>query len=234
MTPPGDELYGLPLEEFTEARNRLVRKLQDRGEKESASQVRSLRKPSLAAWAVNQLARRHPDELKELMDLRDKLASANASAFRSASADQRKLVAALTDHARSILEEESGHSASRSTIDAIGKTLLAGGTEADRDLILSGRLTRELAPSGFEGLPGLGTALPEEETEGDRGVDARSAQRAEDLSRGAEEAEREAERVQVQADAARREAEGLERSAARARARAEEARAKADDALDNL
>jgi hypothetical protein len=232
MSDPVDELYGLPLEEFTEARNRLVRQLQDRGDKESANQVRSLRKPSLAAWAVNQVARRHPDELRELMDLRDKLASANASAFRSASTEQRKLVASLTEHARPILEE-SGHPASRSTIDAISKTLLAGGTETERDLILSGRLTRELEPSGFEGLPGLGTALPEEEID-EGGVNTRAAQRAEELAKKAEAAEREAERVQVQADAARREAEGLERSAERARARAEEARAKADDALDSL
>jgi hypothetical protein len=232
MSSPVDELYGLPLEEFTEARNRLVRELQDRGDKESANQVRSLRKPSLAAWTVNQLARRHQDELKELMDLRDKLSSGDASGFRSASTEQRKLVASLTDHARPILEE-SGHPASRSTMDAISKTLLAGGTETERDLILSGLLTRELAPSGFEGLPGLGTALPEEEAEEEGGVDTR-AQRAEDLAKKAEAAEREAERLQVQADGARREAEGLERSAERAQARAEEARAKADEALDSL
>ena len=233
MSDPVDELYGLPLEEFTEARNRLIRELQDRGDKEGANQVRSLRKPSLAAWAVNQLARRHQDELRALMELRDKLASGDASAFRSASTEQRKLVASLTDHARPILEEAE-HPASRSTIDAISKTLLAGGTETERDQILSGRLMRELAPSGFEGLPGLGTALREDETEEEGGVDTRAAQRAEDLARKAEAAEREAERVQVQADAARREAEGLERSAERARARAEEARAKADEALDGL
>ena len=233
MSDPADELYGLPVDEFTEARNKLVRQLQNTGDKESADQVRSLRKPSLAAWTVNQLARRHPDELKELMDLRDKLASGDASAFRSGSAQQRKLVASLTDNARPILEE-SGHSASRSTIDVISKTLLAGGTEEERDLILSGRLTRELAPSGFEGLRGLGTILPEEETTGEGGVEARAALRAEELARKAEAAEREAERVQVQADAARRELEGLERSAERARARAEEARAKAEEALDDL
>jgi hypothetical protein len=232
MSDPVDELYGLPLEEFTEARNRVIRQLQERGDKEGANRVRSLRKPSLTAWAVNQLARRHQDELRELMDLRDKLASGDASAFRSASTEQRKLVASLTDHARPILEE-SGHPASRPTMDAISKTLLAGGTETERDQILSGRLTRELAPSGFEGLAGLGT-LPEEEGDERGGGETRAAQRAEELARKAEAAEREAERLQVQVDATRRELEGLERSAGRARARAEEARAKADEALDDL
>jgi hypothetical protein len=232
MKDPVDELYALPLEEFTAARNRLVRQLEGEGDKETAKQVRSLRKPTLTAWAVNQLARRHPDELRKLMDLRDKPASGDASALRAASTEQRKLVASLTDHARPILEE-SGHTPSGETLEGISRSLLAGGSEAERALILSGCLTRELAPSGFEGLPGLGTAFPEEETEEARG-DARAARRAEDLSKKAEEAEREAERLQVQADAARREADGLERSAERAHARAEEARAKADEALDTL
>jgi hypothetical protein len=184
----------------------------------------------VAAWAVNQLARRHPDELRELVDLRDILASGDASAFRSASAEQRKLVASLADRARTILEQ-AGHSPSRATVDSISSTLLAGGTDTERDLILSGRLTGELAPSGFEGLAGL--AGPPGEIE-DAEPSSAAARRAEDLARKAEEAEREASRLEVQADAARREAEGLSRRAERARVRAEEARAKADEALDKL
>jgi hypothetical protein len=232
MKDPVDELYAQPLEEFTSARNRLVRQLQDEGDEETAKQVRSLRKPTLAAWTVNQLARRHPDELRKLMDLRDRLSSGDASALRAASTEQRKLVASLTDHARPILEE-AGHPPSGATLEGISRSLLAGGTEMERALILSGRLTRELAPSGFEGLSGVVTAFPEEETEEAR-LDARAAQRAEDLSKKAEEAEREAERLQVQADAGRREADSLERRAERARARAREARGKADEALDTL
>ncbi|MGH2789258.1 MAG: hypothetical protein ACRDJV_15380, partial [Actinomycetota bacterium] len=93
-----DALYALPLEDFTAARNELVRQLQDAGDKGTAEEVRSLRKPSLAAWAVNQLARRHTDELRKLLDLRE-LASGDASALRAAATERRKLVASLTDRA---------------------------------------------------------------------------------------------------------------------------------------
>jgi hypothetical protein len=232
MTDPVDELYGLPLEQFTDARNKLVRRLQESGDKENATVVRSLRKPSLAAWAVNQLARRHPVELRELMDLRDQIASGDAAAIRAASVEQRQLVSSLTERAQPILEE-GGRSPGRATLDAVSRTLLAGGDEEERELILSGRLIRELAPSGFEGLPALATGVSDEGDEvSDPGSPA--ARRAEDLSKAAEEAEREAARLEVQADTAHREAESLARSAVRARVRAEEARARADDALDAL
>jgi hypothetical protein len=226
------ELYALPLEEFTAARNELVRQLQDAGDKESAKEVRSLRKPTLAAWAVNQLARRHADELRELMDLRDRLSSGDASSLRAASTEQRKLVAVLTDHARKILEE-GGHPSTPATLESVSKSLLAGGTEAERELILAGRLTRELAPSGFEGLLDGAAGMPEEEI-GEVKVDAGAARRAEELSRDAQEAEREAARLEREAEAARREADSLERRAERARVKAEAARAKADEALDAL
>ncbi len=231
MKDPVDELYALPLEEFTAARNELVRQLQDAGDKGSAKEVRSFRKPTLAAWAVNQLAHRHPDELRKLMDLRDRLASGDASALRAASTERRKLVASLTDHARAILEE-SGHSPGSATLAGVSKSLLAGGTETERELILAGRLTRELAPSGFEGLSGV-AGMQEEEIE-EAKVDARAARRAEELSKDAQEAEREAARLEREAEGARHEADSLERRAERARAKAEGARAKADEALNEL
>jgi hypothetical protein len=45
-----DQLYQLPLEEFTSARNALAK---DAGA--DAARVRALTKPPIAAWAVNQL-----------------------------------------------------------------------------------------------------------------------------------------------------------------------------------
>ena len=43
-----DELYQLPLEEFTPARNALAKELGD-------GDIKKLEKPNVAAWAVNQL-----------------------------------------------------------------------------------------------------------------------------------------------------------------------------------
>ena len=226
------ELYALPPEEFTAARDELVRGLQDAGDKEAAKEVRSLRKPTLAAWAVNQLARRHGDELRQLLDLRDELASGDASAIRAASAQRRKLIGSLTDHARAVLEE-AGHPAGPTTLERVTRSLLAGGTETERELILEGRLTRDLAPSGFEGFAGMGAGVQEEEAVEGK-VDGRASRRAEELSKVAEEAEREAARLEREAEAARNQANNLERSAERARTKAEKARAKADEAIDSL
>ena len=226
-----DDLYARPLEEFTAARNELVRQLEDAGDKGTAKEVRSLRKPTLAAWAVNQLARRHSDELRKLLALRDKLASADASALRAAATERRKLLASLTNHARALLQE-AGHPASAATLERVSNSLLAGGTETERELILVGRLTRELAPSGFEGFSEA-AGMPEQDIGEDRG-DVRAERRAEELSKVAYEAEREATRLKRQAEAARLEADSLERRAEQARTKAEKARAKADEALDAL
>ena len=62
-----DALYGLALDEFTSARNDLARDLRKQGDRERADAVAKLPKPSRAAWAVNQLARRHPGEVDDLL-----------------------------------------------------------------------------------------------------------------------------------------------------------------------
>src|SRR5256885_1710261 len=55
-----DELYGLPLRDFTKARDDHARRLRKEGRREVADAVKALRKPTLPAWALNQLARRRP------------------------------------------------------------------------------------------------------------------------------------------------------------------------------
>ena len=61
-----DELYGLPLDRFTPERNALARELRNLGERERGAEVAALRKPSVAAWAVNQLARTQKRSIGEL------------------------------------------------------------------------------------------------------------------------------------------------------------------------
>ena len=62
-----DRLYGLPLEEFTRARDDFARELRKAGEPEMAAEVKALAKPSLSTWTVNQLARREPMQVRALM-----------------------------------------------------------------------------------------------------------------------------------------------------------------------
>ena len=61
-----DELYSLPLAEFIAARDRRAREARAAGEAGIAREVARLRKPSTAAWIVNMLQRRHPEELAQL------------------------------------------------------------------------------------------------------------------------------------------------------------------------
>jgi len=66
-----DDLYGLPLDRFVAERTALARELRGAGRREEAGEVAALRKPSVAAWAVNQLVRtqgRAVDELFEAVD----------------------------------------------------------------------------------------------------------------------------------------------------------------------
>lgn len=62
-----DDPYGLPLEEFVPARKALARQFRSDGDQETARRVEKLRRPSVAAWALNQAARRHPDLVTDLL-----------------------------------------------------------------------------------------------------------------------------------------------------------------------
>ena len=63
-----EELYGLPPGEFTRARDARVKELRTEGDREAADAVKGLRKPTVAAWALNQLARRNRRDVDLLLD----------------------------------------------------------------------------------------------------------------------------------------------------------------------
>src|SRR3990170_286647 len=68
LNEDADHLYGLPPEEFTAARNARVREVKA-DDRELAARIQELRKPSPAAFLVNQLVRRKSDEIDDLLDL---------------------------------------------------------------------------------------------------------------------------------------------------------------------
>src|SRR5437879_13872993 len=68
MEPPGvDALYGEPLDTFIAARNALAKALVQAADREGAAVVKALRKPSVAAWALNQLSHTRPAEVERLL-----------------------------------------------------------------------------------------------------------------------------------------------------------------------
>jgi hypothetical protein len=151
MTAVGDSqgLYSLPLSEFTTARDRLAQQLRSNGRAEEADLVARLRKPSVAAWALNLAARHHPAAVAELLESHRRLRQAESNeAMQEASLMRTRAVTALTDSAMSELQQQ-GHAASGPTRDRVNRTLLAVATDPDGEAdLLSGTLVKELQPSG--------------------------------------------------------------------------------------
>src|SRR5689334_3290070 len=84
-----DALFKLPLPEFTAARNALASKLKKAGHQAEADAVKALPKPSVAAWAVNQLYWRHRKEFDHLIDTGERFRKAQATHLAGKSADIR-------------------------------------------------------------------------------------------------------------------------------------------------
>jgi hypothetical protein len=166
-----DDLYANPPATFTSARNDLVQRLKQAGQADAAVRVKQLRKPTVALWAVNQLARRHPDEVRALLDAGDRLRVAQQAALRgeskdlrAATAEERKLLRGLTQRGEALLLE-AGHSADTRRIAA---TLQAAAVDqAARELLEQGRLSEELEATGFGAFVGMeipAESKPEEKT----------------------------------------------------------------------
>src|SRR5919199_5883465 len=123
-----ERLYGLPLADFTHARDATARRLRRAGEREAAEAAGSLRKPSIAAWTVNQLVRherRGLDALVRAADaLRAAMASGDAQALARASRDQAEALQDLVERARELLEE-AGERPSEATLERVAETLRA-------------------------------------------------------------------------------------------------------------
>ncbi len=118
-----EELYGLPPAEFTRARDERAKELRKSGDREAADGVKALRKPTVAAWALNQLARQRGKELGRLLKAgeglraaqEELLAGGDRSAFQKAAAAERELVAELTGATREIVSEAGERPARAST-----------------------------------------------------------------------------------------------------------------------
>jgi hypothetical protein len=155
------DLYGLPLERFTEERNALAKRLRREGRRVDAAEVAKLRKPSLTAWAVNQLTRDRRQQVEALFEAGDRLRAAQADllagkaqreALRDAVEAERGAVARLTEEARSVLSA-GGQDASSTRLEQISDTLHAAALEDEaRAQVKGGRLERELRHVGLGGV----------------------------------------------------------------------------------
>jgi hypothetical protein len=154
---PGDELFGLPPEEFVAARDALARRLKREGDAEAAKRVKALRRPPLSAWAVNRLAREQGRALSRLLAAGERLRAAHQAALAGEGADElrnaakaeREAVAVLVETALELLRG-AGHPTTDATRDRVAATLHAAAASPEAaDLVRHGRLTADLDPAGF-------------------------------------------------------------------------------------
>lgn len=145
-----DRLYQLPLNEFTSARDELVKRLRAEGEREQAQEIKMLRKPTAAVWLVNQLVRERRLDVQRLLKAGESLTKNQGPEARR---DEQRALEQLAKGAREIAERAG------IGLPALGKaaeTLRAASVTAEgRELLKRGRLTEELEPPGFEALTGL-------------------------------------------------------------------------------
>src|SRR5580765_4234515 len=157
------QLYGLPPNEFVPHRDVLVRELRKAGDKDRAAEVAKLKRPTVGAWAVNQLARRNRKELDLLLDAGHRLRTGQVHAlesgdqaqFEKARRDHEQAIRQLVAAARELLAEERG-SATDQALSSIERTLrYASIDDEHRPALASGTLTTEVEAPGFGALSGI-------------------------------------------------------------------------------
>jgi hypothetical protein len=155
-SPP--DLYGLPLSHFIPERQALVKELRSQKRRDEATEVAGMRKPSVAAWAVNQLVRTQDKAIRVLFQAGDDLARAQAEAasgqrtadaLRSANRRQRDALDDLLSAAQGLLSPE-GHPLTVATLERVTDTLRAASIDgASREQVIDGCLSQELQFAGL-------------------------------------------------------------------------------------
>jgi len=159
-----DALYKLSLAEFTAARNTLAAQLKKAGRGNEADFVKSLVKPSVTAWAVNQLYWKHREVFDRLIATGERFRQAQTSGLARKVADmrgaldaRREVLAQVSDLATSLLRD-AGHSPTPDTMLRVTTTLEAISVYASNpDGPTPGRLSHDVDPPGFES---LSSAIP--------------------------------------------------------------------------
>lgn len=227
-----DRLYALPRDEFIAERERRVKALRADGDRDEAAALQRRRKPTVPAWAVDQLPRRHPEQVDALIEAAADLRAAQArtggdadAGVREAAEEFRARVAALRSRAEGVLAEAG--SAPSTHLDDVERTLTSAAADPEQhDTLRRGVFERPLPAAGFGATGGLAVGTPPGATQGSHAAadDLDQRRRTRERRRGlerdrrnlassrarqqrsAERAQEEAERLRERADRAAREA----------------------------
>jgi hypothetical protein len=145
-----DELYGLAPGDFTPARDAKAKELKGN---EVSGQVKKLKKPSVAAWVVNQLVRQETEQVEQVLAMGEALRAAQAGLkgdeLRALTRQRRQLTAAVTTRARSVASG-LGVKVTQAVADQVEATLTAAMVDEEcARAVRSGLLVAALASTGL-------------------------------------------------------------------------------------
>lgn len=224
-----DQLYQLPLEEFTAARNALAKESGD-------NEVKKLEKPLLAAWAVNQLywhERKLYDEViktsGQVRTAHQQMLAGKASDIKAVEVFHAEAMRRAKDSIRKMIEAV-GNTASEAVMTPITEMLDALPTTDE-----PGRFTKPFRRTGFEALHGVTIAAKPVDRGTPKPVRTKAEEENDDARSKREAAQQELlmakERLRF-ADAATREAEAALDRAQRSLERAERTRERVEKELE--
>ncbi|HEY0718446.1 MAG TPA: hypothetical protein VGD68_12580 [Streptosporangiaceae bacterium] len=167
-----DQLYAADPAEFTDRRRDLVAQARAAGDRAAARAIGGLRRPTRAAWVVNQLARADPGAVGRLTQLGDDLRAAESALdgarLRELSHSRRALLGELTrqalngagvaDPPEALQEEVAG---------TLGAAMAEAAVAAE---VAAGQLVKSARPGGF----GFGQPGGDDGDDGDAGDDGTS------------------------------------------------------------
>lgn len=234
-----DELYALTPDRFTAARNERAAA----ADREAAASIKALRKPSVAAWAVNLLARE--GRLGEAIDLavalREAQADLDAAELKTLSTQRRALVAALAAQAVDLARAHDV-TVSPAARDEVHKTINAAVMDAGAAAaVMTGRLVRALEATGFDevdvsdavaGSAPVPTARPSRDELAERRARRAAEQAVREAERAASDADRELTRAAARATKAQERADLLHERIADVRGQLERMLSDAEHADD--
>lgn len=148
------ELYPLPPQAFTAARNARAASLRSDGERDLAEEVRRLRRPSVGAWVLNLLAREDAEEVEPVVELGARLREAmgvlDASELRALDGQRRALTRAVAARAAAAARE-AGQPVNAQVTSAVEESLRAAMVDepAGRALV-TGLLVETFTTTGLE------------------------------------------------------------------------------------
>lgn len=148
-----DELYAANPEEFVATRTALSATARSAGDRESASAIAVLRKPTVAAWAINALVHERPLDLEPFRvfapRLRHAQSTLDAPVMRQLRGERDTVLSCVVTSVEFVAQRH-GRPLTPAVIDEVRMTLVAAlADEAAEAAAFSGHLVRPLSYAGF-------------------------------------------------------------------------------------